>query len=126
RYRIAQPGTRVRCESREIEQLMPRLVEGALDLVLQPDAPRAADIAHRQVGSLNLVMVATRPGVSFADALRGNYIELEWGSAFGSAQTAFMEGRHAALRMDAMHLAVAWLRGNEGSAYLPEDIVQRE
>ncbi|HEX7046920.1 MAG TPA: LysR family transcriptional regulator [Gammaproteobacteria bacterium] len=125
RYRADNAG-RVRCESREVDQLMPRLVEGALDLVLQFDAPRATAIEHRHIGELRLVLAATRPEMKFPDVLQGNYIELEWGSVFGLAQAAFMEGRISSLRMDAMHTAIGWLRENDGAAYLPEDIVQRE
>lgn len=126
RYRAAQPASRVRCESREPDQLMPRLVEGALDVVLQLDAPRAADIEHRRIGELRLVLAATTPATSFDDALKAQYIELEWGSTFGSAQASFMEGRAGALRVDAMHVALGWLRGNAGAAYLPEEVVRRE
>lgn len=125
RYR-ARHGGRVRTESREAEQLMPRLVEGALDLVLQFDTPRGADIEHRHIGSIVLRLAATGPRKTFNDVLQDGYIELEWGSAFSAAQAEFMEGRAAALRMDAMHTVLAWLRGNDGAAYLPEEIVQRE
>ncbi|HEX7029664.1 MAG TPA: LysR family transcriptional regulator [Gammaproteobacteria bacterium] len=126
RYRARGDAERVRCESRETDQLMPRLVEGALDLVLQFDMPRGTEIEYRQVGELRLVLAATKPKLAFPDALQGNYIELEWGSAFSAAQAAFMEGRVASLRMDAMHTAIGWLRENDGAAYLPEDIVQRD
>ncbi len=126
RFHAHHGESRIRTESREADQLMPRLVEGVLDIVLQFDAPRAADVEHRRLGELHLVLAATREGLEFAGILRQGYIELEWGSAFAAAQAEFMEGKAAALRMDSMHTALGWLRNNAGAAYLPEDIVQRE
>lgn len=125
-YRAAHDAARVRTESREADHLLPRLVEGSLDLVVQFDAPRAADTEHRQIGELHLVLATTRGNATFASSLQRDYIELEWGGVFAAAQAEFMEGRAAHLRMDSMHTALGWLRGNPGAAYLPEEIVQRE
>lgn len=126
KYRFADNATRVRIESQETDQLMQRLVEGNLDLVLQFHVPRTADIEHRHIGELKLVLAATQPDLDLATALQENYVELEWGSTFASAQAEFMEGTVAGVRMDAAHVAVEWLRGNPGSAYLPEPIVASE
>ena len=125
-YRATPDARRVRTESRETEYLMPRLVEGTLDLVLQLDAPRTADIEHRRVGELHLQLATTQDKTTFADALQQGYIELDWGGAFAAAQAEFMEGHRTALRMDAMHTAIAWLRYNNGAAYLPEEVIARE
>lgn len=123
KYRSTENAARVRIESREAEQLMQRLVEGNLDLVLQFHVPRTADIEHRHVGDLKLVLAATQPNLEFPAALQENYVELEWGSTFATAQAEFMEGMVAAVRMDAANVAIEWLRSNTGSAYLPEPIV---
>lgn len=117
---------RVRVESRESEHLVQRLVEGALDLVLQFDVPRRSDVEHRAIGELRLVLAATDREAAFPGVLEHGYIELDWGLAFAGAQSGFMEGRVARLKMDSMHAALAWLRGNPGAAYLPEAIVERE
>src|SRR5690606_6026355 len=58
-FRAAKADARFRLESREPEQLMPRLVEGALDLVLQFELPRSNDIEHRHLGELRLVLATT-------------------------------------------------------------------
>ena len=125
-YRLSKDASRVRLESRQAEQLMSRLVEGTLDLVLQFDAPRTGDIEQRALGEMYLVLATTRAGAGFSDSLQQDYVELEWGSTFAAAQAEFMEGKVADTRMDSVENAVQWLRQQQGSAYLPEDIVQRE
>lgn len=128
RHFRAHPGTagRMRFESRESEQLMSRLVEGVLDLVLQFERPRVADVEHRLLAEMPLVLASTKTGSRFPEALKDDYIETDWGSTFAAAQSEFMDGRTPKLRMDSMHLALGWLRGNAGAAYLPEEIVVRE
>jgi len=125
-YRGREGAERVRTEARETEQLMQRLLEGMLDLVLQFDVPRAVDVEHRHAGELHLVLASTQPGTSFPDALQKGYVELEWGSTFGAAQAEFMEGKAADVRMDSLHTALQWLRANAGSAYVPEDVLAQE
>lgn len=125
-YRKQATASRVRIESRESEQLMPRLVEGALDLVMQFDPPRTTDIEHRKLGEMHLVLAATQPGLTIDVALQKSYVELEWGSLFSTAQAEFMEGTVADVRMDSLHDALNWLEQNPGSAYLPENIAQGE
>ena len=125
-YRKQADASRVRVESRESQQLMPRLVEGTLDLVLQFDMPRTIDIEHRKLDELHLVLAATQPDTTLESALRKSYVELEWGSVFGAAQAEFMEGTVADVRMDSLQNALEWLQKNPGSAYLPEGLVQRE
>lgn len=126
RYRARTDAARVRVESRDAGQLMPRLVEGALDLVLQFEEPRMSDTETRRIGELHLVLASTQPGMDFDAAIRSGYVELEWGSTFAAAQAEFLDGRPSALRMDSMHTALGWLRDNAGSAYLPDVIVARE
>lgn len=125
-YRKSDGAHRVRSESRESEQLMPRLVEGALDLVLQFELPRTNDVEQRHLGELRLVLAATENRTDFVRVLQDGYVELDWGPTFIAAQAEFMEGRAAELRMDSLHNVVEWLRVNAGAAYLPEEIVRRE
>ncbi|HEX6928738.1 MAG TPA: LysR family transcriptional regulator [Gammaproteobacteria bacterium] len=123
-YRTTTGASRVRTEAREAEQLMPRLVEGSLDLVLQFELSRAADVEHRRVGEVHLVLAASRPALDFAKVLQDSYLEMEWGGSFDVAQAEFMEGKAAGVRMDSVYNALDWLRENAGAAYVPEDVLR--
>jgi DNA-binding transcriptional LysR family regulator len=125
-YRLTSPDVRLHIESHDATVLMPRLLEGSLDLVLQFGAPRSADVECRLIGTTRLVLAATRPQPDFSSALQQGYIAMEWGSVFASAQAEFAPAATAGLRMDSLHAVLGWLKNNDGSAYLPEDSVRRD
>lgn len=120
----AYPQCVIRTESRQRDALMQRLLEGVLDLVFVLETPRAADIEYRQAGELHVVLASTERGASFEIATASNYVALEWGAVFASAQNEWLE-RAPVVRMDSPLMALAWLERHGGSAYLAEDVVRR-
>lgn len=125
-YQQANPAVRLRAESHAPAVLMPRLLEGALDIVMLFEAPHNADVEHRVIGELQLVLAATRPGMDMASALQSGYIALEWGSTFAAAQAEFLAGQPGAVQMDALPTALTWLRQQSGAAFVPQDVLHRE
>lgn len=125
-YQQANPVVRLRAESHAPSVLMPRLLEGALDLVLLFEAPHNAEVEHRVTGELKLVLAATRPGLDMAAALQFGYVALEWGSTFAAAQSEFLAGQPGPVQMDALPTALKWLQQQPGAAFVPEEVLQRE
>lgn len=124
RFQRNHSSLRVRAASRDTQLLMPRLVEGALDLVLQFDPPRTEGVEHRVLGRLNLVLASAQPETSLADALGEAYVAVDWGGGFAAFQAELVE--RFTLTLDTAQLALGWLRRRGGAAYLPQEIAARE
>ena len=63
------PELALLAESHDHDFLLRRLLDGALDLIFLYEPPQLEELLIEEVGSVSLVLVATRPGLSPAQAL---------------------------------------------------------
>ena len=120
RLQQALPDIALRGESGPADQLLHRLLDGALDIACVYDPPQVSEFAVQPLGRMELVLVATEAGLTAAQALAAHYILVDWGTAF-----AIAHARHfPELPAPAVHLAQGLLARDlllrrPGAAYLP-------
>ncbi len=111
--------TRLSLESHDSETLLRRLLDRSMDVALMFQPPRLSGMVTRPVSSVELVMVASRPALSLAEALNGGYVAVDW----PGLQIAQLSPENEApplpvLRFSLAGMARDYLLSAGGSAYL--------
>ena len=118
------PGVAIQAEGHPGDELIRRVTEGNLDLVLAYDVPVGAELITKKLGELKLVLATSRELVNKKEALEENYIYVDWGSSFATFHArAHGEDLVAALRVNLASIALSLMESRPGSAYLPASTV---
>lgn len=115
----------LRVESLDEGALTKRLQERRLDLALLYDPSRHADYHSIPVSSVELVHVATSPGLTQSDTLQEQYIAVEWGSFYNNRLfnlAGFIQ--EPVLRVSDSSHALQFLLEQGGHAFLPYRLVR--
>jgi DNA-binding transcriptional LysR family regulator len=121
------PGIALSTEVLGGDTLLRRLQDGTLDLAFLFEVPQTAALAVEQIATTRLVMVSSHHGLSCADAVRRDYVFVDWGTSYAIAHAEHFPDMSApALRAGLGRLAHAFLIECGGSAYLAESMVSRE
>lgn len=119
------PELALRAESLNTEAVVQSVRRGHSDLGLLFEPPLVAELALREVTTLELVMVAERPGLGRDEAMARNYILVDWGSAFaGRHAHLHPDTPSAATRLSTARLALDLLEQGGGAAYLARPMVE--
>lgn len=104
-----------------------KLGQGELHLGFLYNPPQIADLIARQVASLELVMVSTLPDRGVEEALARDYVLVDWGTVInGQHDRRFPHRPPASARSNSARVALMMIRAGEGSAYLPEAMVEAD
>jgi DNA-binding transcriptional LysR family regulator len=118
------PNLYLRTEISQPQNLMRSLLGGRLDVVAMPDAPTNLDIASRRIGALELIMVCNRPRLSLQDVPAIGHVYVDWGTAPNLQQARlFAEPVAPILHTAQSHIALEYILGHRGAAYLPRALV---
>lgn len=118
------PEVVLQAEAHGQEVLIRRLLDGALDVAFMFEPPQMAELEVREAGKIELIMVASRPGLRARAAVGEGYIMVDWGIAFAIAHARhFPDMPPPAVRMGLGRLALAFLLECGGAAYLAERMV---
>jgi DNA-binding transcriptional LysR family regulator len=91
------------------------------------EPPMLTGLETEQVLEVPLVLVASRPGLTVAEAMAGDYLLVDWGSAFTLRHAEmFSDLPTPAIKVNAGTLAMDLLLDMAGSAYLSQRMVQTE
>jgi DNA-binding transcriptional LysR family regulator len=124
RLRTHMPETALQVETGTADLLIRKLLDSVIDLAVLFEPLQAPELEIRELGIINLVMVATRAGLKPEEACRSGYILVDWGTAFARNHARlFPELPAPALHMNLGLLARRYLDRCEGAAYLPEQMV---
>lgn len=117
----------LQAEAHGYEVLTRRLLDGVLDVAFLFEPPQSAELVVREIGSIRLVMVATRPGLSCGEAVQQpEYVMVDWGTAFAGAHARHFPDMPApSIRMGLGRMALAFLLECGGAAFLAEQMVNR-
>ncbi len=127
RMRREEPAIALRIETHPGETLVHRLTNHLLDIALMFEPPLMPGLETEQVLEVPLVLVASRPGLSAAEAMAGDYLLVDWGSAFALRHAElFADLPTPAVKVNAGMLAVDLLLSMGGSAYLSQRMVQAQ
>lgn len=118
------PDTAIQAEGHSGQELIRRLSDRTLDVVLLYEPPVSPELHSDKIGQLRLVLAATEPDVSVRTAMQEGYVYVDWGSAFAMFHAKrFGEVPPAALTVNLASIALQYLADRPGAAYVPETLL---
>lgn len=126
RLHTSRPALALQAEAGSQDMLVRKLLDGALDLAFMWEPPQMAELELEEIGQIRLVLVSTSAGQSAEQALRNNYIKVDWGTSFSIAHARhFPDIPPPVLRVSHARMALALLLQDKGAAaYIAEPMVQ--
>ena len=114
----------IRTEINSSQELTRALLAGRVDVIVVLDPPTNVDLIARRIGSLELMMVASKPSLLLEDIPNIGHIFVDWGTAFNLEQARlFNEPVAPALHTGQAHIALEFLLSHGGAAFLPTAMV---
>jgi DNA-binding transcriptional LysR family regulator len=109
------------------EVLLRRLADGTLDIAAMFESPQLTQLLVEEIASVRLVMVTSRPHLASEQAVKENYVLVDWGTSFALAHARlFPDLRPPAARAGLGRLAHAFILECGGSSYLAEPMVAKD
>ncbi|MCG6872912.1 MAG: LysR family transcriptional regulator [Gammaproteobacteria bacterium] len=122
----ARSNLLVTAESAAADVLLQQLLNDALDLIISFESPRLKKLEVRELETIPLLLVASRPGLSVEDAL-SDYVLVEWGSAFLNHHArTFSSAPPPRLRVSLGSVARDFLLACGGATYLAQPGIEAE
>lgn len=122
--RLSFPEVSIDAEAGDADTLLRRVLEGTADLVFLFDPPNMRQLLVKEAALFSLIMVGTEPDQALIDAVRKNYVLVDWGTSFAiSHARLFPDLPPPRLRVGLGRIAYTHLRTSGGSAYLAEPMV---
>ena len=117
------PNLYLRTEINSPQELMRALLGGRVDIITVLNPPTNIDVESRRIGRLELVMIASQPGLSIHDIPSIGHIFVDWGTAFNLQQARlFQEPIAPILHTGQAHIAMEFLLSHGGAAFLPRTL----
>ena len=114
------PEIAIQAEGHSSEELVGKVMNGTLDLIILYDPPTSTDLTSVKIGELKLGLAASAEGERLNDALTKNYIYVDWGTAFANFHAKrFGESVVVGLQVNMASIALEILSRTSGAAYLP-------
>lgn len=120
----SMPDITINAEVHDPEVLSRRVLDSTMDMAFVFDNPQLLDFECEEVLTMSLVMVSSEQNRSVVDAVKNNYILVDWGTSF-----AVSHARHfpdlPPPRMHVMlgRIALDYILANGGTAYMAEPMV---
>jgi DNA-binding transcriptional LysR family regulator len=120
-------NTAIHAEVLSQEQMLRQLLDGSIELGFGFESPQLSQLQVEEIMKFELIMVSSRPGLSAADAIRDDYILVNWGTSFATAHVRhFADAPAARLHVGVGRLAHEFLLQHGGSAYIAEPMVRAD
>jgi DNA-binding transcriptional LysR family regulator len=121
------PQVSLIAEAHGAEALLRKLLDGSIDVGFLFDAPQTAELMVAETIQVPLLMISSQPGLSAKQAVRGDYIMVDWGTAFAVNHARhFPDMTTPRARVGLGRMAKALLLARGGSAYLAEAMVRKQ
>jgi DNA-binding transcriptional LysR family regulator len=118
------PNIYIRTEINSSQELTRALLAGRLDIITVLDPPSNLEVEAKKIGVLELVMVASQPGLSIEDIPTIGHVFVDWGTTFNLEQARlFNEPVAPTLHTGQSHIALEFLLCHGGAAFLPLTLV---
>lgn len=119
------PHVALQAEAHDWETLVRKLLDGALDIGFMFEPPDMAGLFVQEIATIRLMMVATKPGTKAGEAIREEYVMVDWGTSFAIAHARhFRDMPPPRVRLGQGRMALAYVLECGGAAYLAERMVQ--
>ena len=114
-------------EAHGAEALLRKLLEGSIDLGFLFDAPQLPELMVAETIPVPLIMVASEPGLTAEQAVKGSYVMVDWGTSFAISHARyFPDMATPRARVGLGRMAKALLLARGGAAYLAEPMVSEQ
>jgi DNA-binding transcriptional LysR family regulator len=115
------PDVAVSADMAGPNELLRRLLDGTIDMALTFEGPQVLRLNVVELASIPLVMVSSRRNIGVQDAVKSNYVMVDWGTSFLITHAKmFTELPSPRLRFGLGRMAHEFVLKNGGSAYLAE------
>jgi LysR family transcriptional regulator, flagellar master operon regulator len=119
------PNLAIRAEANGPEVLVRKLLDGALDVAFMFEPPQMVELQEREISRIQLIMISSLHGQSASEAIKNNYILVDWGTAFAIAHARhFPDMPPPTARMGLGRMALAFILECGGATYLAEPMVR--
>jgi len=109
------------------DSLMRNILDGVLDLGFVLDPPKTPQILVKELTPVPLIMVSSTPAVSVEQAIKEDYIFVDWGTSFSNMHSRqYPDMPPPMLRAGVGRIALSFINKVGGSAYLPEAMVAEQ
>jgi len=114
------PQLAIWAELHTAASLIPGLLDGSIDIAVMFDVPALPRITIQELAEVELMMVSSHANILAEEAVRSDYIAVDWGDAFAAAlDHHFGPGIGSCIRTSVGRVAYELLLKTGGSAYLP-------
>ena len=120
-------STALQADVMRTDSIMRNLLDGAIDLGFVFDPPKTPQLLVKELIPVPLVMVSSERSNSVENAVKENYIFVDWGTAFAMAHARqYPDAPPPALRAGVGRIALSFIKQCGGTAYLPEAMVYEQ
>ncbi len=116
------PDLTLRAEAWSPDELLERLRAEQLDMALLCDMSGDGELKSRKIGQVRLALLSSQKGQELKSALADTYVSVDWGAAFALFQAKRFGELTARLHTNQASVALATLRQQSASAYLPVEL----
>lgn len=107
------------------ELLRRRLLDKTLDLAFMFETPQMAELQVIEIARIPLVMVSDQKDIALEQAIKKDYILVDWGASFAHEHARRFPGIITPLmRVGLGRIALAFMRKCGGNAYLAKPMVE--
>lgn len=120
-----RPNLTLHLEISKTESLVNMVLNSMLDLAFVFEPPTTSELLTRQMEKITLVLVSNSPGLTAQDAIKENYIFVNWGRSFSMAHAAFVQDQCIPrVHCSSGRIAFDLLLSQGGSCYLAKQMVE--
>ncbi|MGD8526377.1 MAG: LysR family transcriptional regulator [Thioalkalispiraceae bacterium] len=119
-----KPDMVLNVEVHDSEVLARRIQDLTMDIAFVFDNPQLLELQCKEVTEIPFIMVSTKNNISAEQAIKEDYILVEWGASFSVAHARFFPNMsQPRMRVMLGRIALNYILANGGHAYMPEPMV---
>lgn len=120
-------STALQADVMRSDSLIRNLLDGTVDLGFVFDPPKTPQLLVKELIPVPLIMVSSEKDITQEKAVNENYIFVDWGTSFGMIHARqHPDMPPPKLRASVGRIALGFLNGCGGTAYLPEAMVSEQ
>lgn len=119
-----KPDMVLNVEVHDSEVLARRIQDLTMDIAFVFDNPQLLELQCKEVTEIPFIMVSTKNNISAEQAIKEDYILVEWGASFSVAHARFFPNMsQPRMRVMLGRIALNYILANGGHVYMPEPMV---
>lgn len=123
--RRLQPDLAIIAEGQSPDVLTRRLIDGTLDVAIMLEPAQIETLQIRELAELEIILVSNLAEQSVDDALKGEYVYVDWGLTFGlDHRREFPDAPEPRTRVSHVKMALEYIIAIGGAAYVPRRMVR--